>query len=136
MISKDITIGSGAYFPISLTEINGKSSWKALSGDVRLINHNLISLFNTQIGYLLRNEDFGTRLWECLEEPNTQALRFLIHRFCKDAIESWEPRITPLDTSIETTSSSIKITLRYQIKGDSVMNLYFSYDKQTNTFSL
>lgn len=132
-----LSIGNGAYFPIELTESNGKTSWKAISGDIRLINQNLVSLFNTQIGELLRNENFGTRLWECLEEPNTQALNFLIRRFCKNAIESWEPRIQFVESIVSQSDYTIHITLRYKVlNNQSVENLDFSYNQTTNQFEL
>ena len=132
-----LSIGSGAYFPIELTESNGKTSWKAISGDIRLINQNLVSLFNTQIGELLRNENFGTRLWECLEEPTTQALNFLIRRFCKNAIESWEPRIQFVESTVSQGDYTIHITLRYRVlNNQSVENLDFSYNQTTNQFEL
>lgn len=135
--SNILSIGSGAYFPIELTESDGKTSWKALSGDVRLINQNLISLFNTQIGELLRNENFGTRLWECLEEPNTQTLNFMIRRFCKNAIESWEPRIEFVESQVSKSNYSIHITLRYKVlNNQSIENLDFSYNQTTNQFEL
>lgn len=131
------SIGVGAYFPIELTELNGKFSWKALSGDIRLINQNLISLFNTQIGEIIRNENFGTRLWECLEEPNTQALSFLIRRFCKNAIESWEPRIKFVDSTITRNGYILNIQLTYQLISDqSVNDLNFSYNPTNNEFTL
>lgn len=132
-----LSIGQGAYFPIELSNIEGKTSWKTLVGDVRLINHNLISLFNTQMGELMRNEDFGSRLWECLEEPNTQALSFMIYRFCKDAISLWEKRISLIDSSIERSKDKINIKLRYKVNTDqSIYDIDFSYNINTNTFSL
>lgn len=136
--SNILSIGNGAYFPIELTKLdNGRTSWKAISGDVRLINQNLISLFNTQIGELIRNENFGTRIWECIEEPNTQALNFLIRRFCKDAIESWEPRIEFVESQVSTGDSYIHITLKYKVlNNQSVENLDFSYNQTNNQFEL
>lgn len=131
----EYSIGTGANFPIELTEVNGKTSWKALTGDIRLIEQNLISIFNTQIGQLIRNEDFGNRLWELLEEPNTQTLEFLVYRFCKSAIESWEPRIEFLESSIINYSDKISISLKYKVRTDqSVTEMNFSYNKSTNTF--
>lgn len=132
-----LSIGQGAYFPIELTEVEGKTSWKTLSGDIKLINHNLISLFNTHIGELIRNEDFGNRLWECIDEPNTQALSFMIYRFCKDAISSWEKRIIFVDSEVSRGSDKLNIKLYYKLNQDqSVLDLDFSYNITNNTFSL
>lgn len=135
-VSKELSIGTGAYFPIELTDIDGKTSWKAISGDIRLINQNLIAIFNTQLGELIRNENFGSRLWECLEEPNTQALNFLIELFCRNAIESWEPRIKFLDSSVNKQMDKINISLHYALIEDQTVNeLNFSYNPN-NTFTL
>lgn len=135
-VSKELSIGTGAYFPIELTNIDGKTSWKAISGDIRLINQNLIAIFNTQLGELIRNENFGSRLWECLEEPNTQALNFLIELFCRNAIESWEPRIKFLDSSVNKQRDKINISLHYALIEDQTVNeLNFSYNPN-NTFTL
>lgn len=133
-----LSIGSGAYFPIELTTNDkGEITWGTLDGDVKLINQNLIAIFNTQIGNILRNEDFGTRLWECLEEPNTQALGFLIYRFCKDAVENWEPRVIFVDASSQRSQDKIHITLKYKVNSDQlVKELNFSYNTNTKTFSL
>lgn len=135
-VSKELSIGTGAYFPIELTDIDGKTSWKAISGDIRLINQNLMAIFNTQLGELIRNENFGSRLWECLEEPNTQALNFLIELFCRNAIESWEPRIKFLDSSVNKQMDKINISLHYALIEDQTVNeLNFSYNPN-NTFTL
>lgn len=136
-VSKELSIGSGAYFPIELTQKDGKSSWKVITGDIRLINQNLITLFNTQLGEIIRNEKFGNRLWECLEEPNTQAQAFLVELFCKSAIESWEPRIKFLESKITQGIDKLHISLHYTLREDQTVNeLNFSYNPNTNSFSL
>lgn len=133
-----LSIGSGAYFPIELTTNDkGEITWSMVDGDVKLINQNIIAIFNTQIGNILRNEDFGTRLWECLEEPNTQALEFLIYRFCKSAIDTWEPRVIFVDAYSQRSSDKIHINLKYKVNTDQlVKDLNFSYNTNTKTFSL
>lgn len=46
------------------------------------------------IGQRFRQENFGSKLWQCIEEPNSQALSFIIKEFLKQAIGAWEQRIT------------------------------------------
>ena len=92
------TIGSGAYFPIKLEQALGsdgkpesvqlpdgrvvpKIGWYILRGDVALIKQNLTAILTYQIGQRFRQEDFGSRTWECLEEPNTSALNLMIKNF-------------------------------------------------------
>lgn len=135
--SNTLSIGNGAYFPIELSSVNGKTTWKILNGDIRLINQNLMAIFNTQFGELIRNENFGNRLWECLEEPNSQAQSFLAELFCKSAIESWEPRIKFLESHITQDSYKLNISLKYELRIDqTVVDLDFSYNPNNNTFSL
>ena len=81
------TIGSGGYFPIELTQAqdnkgnnlfidtnNGlkpKIGWYPIKGTTNLIKQNIISLLIYHIGQRFRQEEFGTRIYECLEEPNS-----------------------------------------------------------------
>ena len=80
-------IGIGPLFPIRITENEkGEKGWYPVNGDIELVHNNLSALLWYDIGQRFRQEDFGTRLWECIEEPNTQALAFLVKDFLKKAI--------------------------------------------------
>ena len=85
------------------------------------------------IGQRFRQENFGCRIWECLEEPNTQALNFLIYTFIKDAIAAWEPRIRALGTSVVAKGYTLQITLRYSLGSTDISELTFDYNLQDNT---
>lgn len=107
-------IGSGALYPIELTpDSNGNTGWHIAKGDPKLIEENLTALINYQIGERFRQEDFGTRLWECIEEPNSQAQEFLVKEFLKRAIEEYEPRVTFKSSSITREGSSLTIHFQY-----------------------
>lgn len=111
--------------------------WYILRGKVELINQNMKALLATQIGQMLRNEYFGTRVWECLEEPNTQALSFLVRRFIKGAIESWEPRLKFLESKLTKQNGLLNIYLRYEvINTQSIESLNFSYNPTTNNINI
>lgn len=113
-INLDI-IGRGVTYPIILTKNeDGKTGWYPISNG-KLIEHNLSSILNYHIGQRFREEDFGTRLWECLEEPNTQALAFLVDQFLKDCISRWEPRITYKSSTITRDGSKLNILITYVI---------------------
>lgn len=130
-------IGSGAYFPIQLTQVDGKTTWQPIKGDTRLINQNLLALLSTQIGERFRSEYFGTRVLECLEEPNTQALQFLVVRFIKESISTWEPRIEFLEAKVNRDKATLKIQIRYKVIMDqNVTELNFSIDPQTNKLDI
>lgn len=91
-------------------------SWRPLEGDVLLIHQNLRAIFTYMLGFKLRCEYFGTRIWECLEEPNTDVLSFTARDFIVSAIEIWEPRISAVNTKITRYGSSIYVELYYKIK--------------------
>lgn len=128
------TIGSGAYFPIKLEQSVGKDGkpesvqlpdgrvvpkigWYILRGDVALIKQNLTAILTYQIGQRFRQEDFGSRTWECLEEPNTSALNLMIRNFVKDGIAAWEPRITALKVlALKPTKESIRLLIYFKVQ--------------------
>ena len=130
-------IGSGPLFPIELTKNEmGQTGWYPVSGDTKLIENNLESLMIHQIGQKLRGEDFGTRLWECIEEGKTQAQAFLVNAFMKDAISSWEDRITYKSTTITREGSRIILRFHYVINGTSSSNVgTLVYDALNNSLN-
>ena len=111
-----IVIGSGAMFPIQLgTNDQGKTGWYPVVGDPALISQNLIALINYMIGQRFRQEEFGTRLWECIEEPNTQAQEFMVYSFLKEAIAKYENRISLQKSSVSRIGSQVKVCFSYLI---------------------
>ena len=109
-------MGKGALFPIQLTKNEkGEIGWYPINGDINLLYNNLSAILWYDIGQRIRQEDFGTRLWECIEEPNTQALGFLIRDFIKQAFDKYESRITFLDAKTSRRDSSIHIEMSYKI---------------------
>lgn len=146
------TIGSGGYFPISLTQAqdsegnnmfidtpNGlkpKVGWYPIKGTPNLIKQNIISLLIYHIGQRFRQEEFGTRIYECLEEPNTQVLEFLVKDFIRDSINHWEPRIEALAINTTREYDKILITLRFRIKlSRAVDEIKFEYNYQNKTIN-
>lgn len=146
------TIGSGAYFPIKLEQALGsdgkpesvqlpdgrvvpKIGWYILRGDVALIKQNLTAILTYQIGQRFRQEDFGSRTWECLEEPNTSALNLMIRNFVKDGIAAWEPRITALKVlALKPTKESIKLLIYFKVQDSQrIEELNFQYNLNNST---
>lgn len=111
-------IGVGALFPIQLsTNDQGKTGWYPAQGDITLIENNLRSLVEYLIGQRIRQEEFGTRLWESLEEPNTQALSFMIKEFLKQAIDEYETRIKIHKITTIREFTSLHIIMEYTLVG-------------------
>lgn len=146
------TIGSGAYFPIKLEQSVGKDGkpesvqlpdgrvvpkigWYILRGDVALIKQNLTAILTYQIGQRFRQEDFGSRTWECLEEPNTSALNLMIRNFVKDGIAAWEPRITALKVlALKPTKESIRLLIYFKVQDSKrIEELNFQYNLNNST---
>jgi phage baseplate assembly protein W len=121
-------IGIGPLFPIRITE-NEK-------GENHLFpkqHNNLSALLWYDIGQRFRQEDFGTRLWECIEEPNTQALAFLVKDFLKKAISTYETRITFKSLNMRLEGTKLFIEMNYVInQTGSQQVLGISYDRSEN----
>lgn len=128
-------IGTGVLYPITLSKnSNGKVGWYPVKGSKDLITENLNALLLYTIGERFRQEDFGTRLWECLEEPNTQAQAFLINTFLKESISDWENRITYQYSNITRKDNKLYIRIYYTINESNITStLDAVYDNITNT---
>ena len=110
-------IGTGVLFPFKLTENSrGETGLYPVSGTPDLILHNLNSLIQYELGFRIRQEDFGTRLWECIEEPNTQAQAFLVEQFLKQALRKFESRIIYKGAEIVRKGTQLIINITYSIK--------------------
>ncbi len=151
-LNQSTVFGAGASFPIVLTNPKDKDGnptyipqneggesvqvqrvgWYPISSP-ELIKQNLISLFVYQLGERIRQEDFGSRLWECVEEENTQALAYLVFQFIKASISKWEPRVVGLKTEVTIKGNKLYIQLKYAIAGDNVNNITLEYEHSTNT---
>ena len=108
-------IGIGAIFPIELEENDqGQTGWYPVDGDSKLIEENIKALLLYEIGQRLRQEAFGTRLIEVLEEPNTSALSFLIREYIMQALNKYESRV--LITKISSTRLNQKLHILLEFK--------------------
>lgn len=131
-------IGSGAGFPIKLTTTSqGLVGWYPIIGDMNLIKQNLTMLFITPIGFRLREEYFGSRIWELLEEPNTLILNRLVRDFLRAAVSLWEPRIEALETTVKVDGEVLLVNSRLRLKGNSnIYDLVFNYNLTTQQINV
>ena len=145
-LTKLNSIGSGAYFPIKLTTVlkedgtpdkvvlpDGslvdKVTWQPLFGSMDLIKQNITAILVFQLGQRFRQEEFGSRTWECIEEPNTQALSFMIRDFIKDGISSWEPRVKAMNTLVTRTQEGVHIELYFTLNDNqNIEEISFDYN--------
>lgn len=109
-------IGIGAIFPIELEENDqGQTGWYPVYGDSKLIEENIKALLLYEIGQRLRQEDFGTRLIEVLEEPNTSALSFLVREYIMQALAKYESRVVVTKISSTRLNQKLHILLEFRI---------------------
>ena len=130
-------VGNGMTYPIVLgTNSDKKTGWYPVLGSTKLITDNLNSLLQYSIGERFRQEDFGTRLWECIEEPNTQAQAFLINTFLKEAISLYEDRINYKESIISRSGNKLHIEMHYILKqSNGEKSLSITYNNLTNSLS-
>ena len=115
------TIGSGVLFPFNITtNARGRTGVYTVTGTTDLILHNINSVIQYELGFRLRQEDFGTRLWECIEEPNTQAQAFLVNQFVKQALTKWENRISLTKTELIRKDTKLTIVIHYTVKDTNI----------------
>ena len=109
-------IGVGAIFPIELKENDqGQTGWYPVYGDSKLIEENIKALLLYEIGQRLRQEDFGTKLIEVLEEPNTSALSFLVREYIMQALAKYESRVVVTKISSTRLNQKLHILLEFRI---------------------
>lgn len=114
---KDQAIGSGVLFPFEVTTVDGKSGVYPVTGKVDLIENNITSLMVYPRGFKFRQEEFGNILETYLEEPNTQALAFLIKANISSIIRAYEPRVELSKISTQQYESWIKAQIHFNISG-------------------
>lgn len=128
-------IGKGILYPFNLqTNSEGKTGIYPVDGSTDLIKENISALLYYMVGFRIRQEPFGTRLWECIEEPNTQALSFLIRDFLVSAISTYEDRVTITSVDVSRADCKINILISYRINNtDTSQYIGITYDLSNNT---
>lgn len=101
----------GISFPILLT-----SGSHTLVEGVDLIQDSIKIILSWILYTREYEDDFGSRIYETLEEPNDEVLFTLVRRFTIDALEKWEKRIEIISLSVERqTPEKISVDLVYRI---------------------
>ena len=120
-----VTQTSGIAFPLTLT--TGKHT--VVSG-VDLIQASLKTILAWPMFTRFYLGNFGSRILECLDEPNDDILTNLIRRFVIDAIDTWEKRIDLKQITItRPTTESLVIDLVYNIReSNSEGSFYYNYN--------
>lgn len=129
----NLIIGRGSLFPIILTQNkSGTTGWYPVQGDPNLIKHNLKTLIEYHIGQRFRQEYYGTRLWECLEEPAVPILLRLVNEFIQNSIAQYESRIIFSKVDGYMKESKIYLNITYKLD-DTQDNLTIQFKDLNNT---
>lgn len=112
---KDTVIGSGVRFPFQISTKDGKTGVYPVTGDINLIEDNIRSFMVYPKGFRFRHEEYGNILESYLEEPNTQALIFLIKANLRTLISTYEPRVQLTKISTQSYESWLLGRLHYSL---------------------
>lgn len=115
-------IGSGITFPLQI-----EKGSVVVKSDFSLIRSSIGIILNWQIGTRFYNERFGSRVWECLEEPNDNVVKALLSHFIIESLTLWEKRIELKNNSLIYTKvahDKINITLTYRLKNSNIEETY------------
>lgn len=117
---------AGIAFPVIIPS-SGKVE---LSYGPDIIKSSLIIILSWQLRTRYFNGQFGSRIYEALEDPNDDILSMLVRKFTLDSIEDWEPRVELKSLSVHRPEPhKLNLELVYNIKElnveDSVFYTYY-----------
>lgn len=102
----------GMAFPLLLS--SGSST---LEEGVELIQKSIKTILSWPLYTREYEDEFGSRVFELLEEPNDDVLAALLRRFTQDTLERWEERIELLTFDIyRPNSEKVTIDIVYKIR--------------------
>jgi len=106
-------IGGGITFPI---EVNSKGSVDVRGNNV-LLQSSIKNILYWPTSQRFFNEQFGSRIFDVLEEPNDNIGKALVRTFIFEALNRWEKRILVKDTKILNSDHQvINIEITYEIR--------------------
>ena len=113
MTNEQYILGQGVIFPF-IIDADGKVP-NASPQELIKASLNSILAWPTRDRFFL--QEYGSRIWDLIEEPSTAILKILARQFIIECISKWEKRITLLECSILIKiNGQIDIELIYNIK--------------------
>ena len=114
----------GLKFPVELS--NGSSK---LTEGMAMIQSSLKTIVSWPLYTRPFNGNFGTRIFETLEEPNDSVLYTLVRKFIIDSIALWESRIDLIDIKVSRPlPEKLVVELVYRVKDLNIMDsLFYEY---------
>jgi phage baseplate assembly protein W len=90
-------LGTGLKYPYKVNTYGRVE----LATENELIQQSILRILQTPVGSTYMNRDFGSHLRELVHEPNDTVLFNLLDYFIREAIETWEKRVSFISTEFE-----------------------------------
>lgn len=114
---------AGLAFPVQL--VDGKHT---LTEGLELIKSSIKIILSWPLRTRKFNGEFGSRIFETIEEPNDDVLMALVRRFTLDALGKWESRIELISMDISRDMDKLNINLVYKVKDLDIQDsLFYNY---------
>lgn len=106
-------IGGGMIFPI---KVNAKGSVDIV-GNNELLQSAIKNILYWPTSHRFFNEQFGSRIFDVLEEPNDNIGKALVRTFIFEAINRWEKRVTVKQVKLLNSDHQVvNIEITYEIR--------------------
>jgi phage baseplate assembly protein W len=90
-----------------------------LLGELAHLKQSIVDILTTPIGSRIMRRDYGSRLFELVDQPINDRLKVQIYSATAEALGKWEPRFRCKKVSVEATENG-KIELL--LEGDYLPN--------------
>ena len=127
-------MGIGGLFGIGISENEkGEKGWYGVNGDIEVVDNKVCGVVWYDIGERLREEDFGSRVWECIEEGNREGLGLLVKELLKKGMCRYESRISFKRVNMRLEGRKVLMEMNYVINESGREEvLGISYDRCEN----
>jgi len=105
-----IFLGTSIELPIQL--VNGAG---VLAEGRRSIQNSIPFILGTEVGSILYQPDFGSRMHRAMFEPNDEVLENLLDMFIYEALEKWETRIKTVNIDYGFDEAQVNCNVAYRI---------------------
>ena len=103
--------------------------------DFDLVKQDIINNFQIRKGEKLMNPDFGTIIWNIIQEPLTEDLKAVIITDIKK-IAAYDPRVSIDNVVITEYSQGIQVELQLRyVQTNQVNVMELQFDNETSTLS-
>lgn len=76
-----------------LNTLVGQTADSELVDNEKAIKNSIYNILTTPLGSRYRRPDYGSRLWEFIQEPSDPTTAFQLETYLVQSIERWEPRV-------------------------------------------